>query len=216
MDSQVVIERLKPLVKENLIPLSLGSIGLILFAYGLIAFLGSSQSSSGLTFHEGKENSASESAVKKIMVDVEGAVIKPGVYQLKGDTRVSDALVAAFGLSAEADRSWIEKNLNLAAKLTDSSKIYIPRVNEAAASSKTSSFGVTTASGIQSSTANNSSLININTASLSELDTLEGIGTERGQKIIDNRPYGSIDELLSKKVVGQKVFEGIKEKITTN
>lgn len=211
-----MIERLKPLVKENLIPLSLGSIGLIFFVYGLIALLGSSKGSNDIIFQPGRENSASESAVKNITVDVEGAVIKPGVYQLKGDTRVSDALVAASGLSAEADRSWIEKNLNLAAKLTDSSKVYIPRVNETAASSKTSSFGVTTASGIQSSTANNLSLININTASLSELDTLKGIGPVTGQKIIDNRPYGSIDELLSKKIVGQKVFEGIREKITVN
>ncbi len=57
-------------------------------------------------------------------------------------------------------------------------------------------------------------LININTASESQLDTLPGIGPVTAQKIIVGRQYGSIDELLSKKVVGAKVFEQLKDKIS--
>jgi DNA uptake protein ComE-like DNA-binding protein len=56
-------------------------------------------------------------------------------------------------------------------------------------------------------------LVNINSASVGELDMLPGIGKATADKIIGNRPYGSIDELVGKKIVGEKVFEEIKEKI---
>ena len=59
-----------------------------------------------------------------------------------------------------------------------------------------------------------SSLININTASAGELDGLTGVGEATAQKIIDSRPYLAIEELVSKKVLGSKAFEKIKEKIT--
>lgn len=208
MDAQAVIERLKPIVRENLIPIILAFFGLIFFAYGLISLFGGSRSSSSLNFEPARENIASEAAVKNIVVDIEGAVTKPGVYKLSVDSRVADALVAASGLSAEADRKWTEKNLNLAAKLIDGSKIYIPRIDEVSIPGN-SSFGIATFG-------NNSFLININTASLSELDTLKGIGLVTAQKIIDDRPYSSINDLVSKKAVTQKVFEGIKEKISVN
>lgn len=201
-DLQELLERYSPFLKQHWFPLCLAFFGLTFLVYGLISFSGSSNTKGELVFEEGTE--ASESAKLSIVVDVEGGVLRPGVYHLFGDPRVKDALVAASGLSSDADRSWVAKNLNLAAKLTDGAKVYVPQVGETVKSSTHSSAPDGASSG---------QAININMASLSELDGLSGIGAVTAQKIIDNRPYDDIQQLLTKKVVGSKVFENIKEKI---
>src|SRR6185503_4573054 len=65
-----------------------------------------------------------------IVIDVEGAVQKPGVYTLPGDSRVQDAISAAQGFAKDADEQKIASSLNLAAKLSDATKIYIPSVHD--------------------------------------------------------------------------------------
>ena len=197
MDSADLIEKLKPLLKKNLLALILGLTGFILLISGVFSML--SQEKEDIVFETDNQTSSSESA--KIAVDVSGAVLKPGLYMLNDGSRMQDALVAAGGLSGEADREWIEKNLNLALKLRDGIKIYIPRVSEQGFVQ-----GASSSSG--------GGLININSASSRELESLPGIGPVTAGKIIDNRPYSSIDELSAKKVVSIKVFDQIKEKIT--
>ncbi|MCL5435293.1 MAG: ComEA family DNA-binding protein [Patescibacteria group bacterium] len=206
-------EKYLPVIKQNRLPLGLGLLGLILFIYGLIALLGSASNKSDLTFEPAK--SASDSAqtnTQNIVVDVEGAVVKPGIYSLALGSRVQEALVLALGLSQTADRNWVEKNLNLAAKLTDGAKIYIPRLGEV--QNNTANFVQGASSGTDTITS--SALINVNTASGAELDTLPGIGAATAQKIINNRPYASVEELLSKKAVNSKVFSQIKDKVSVN
>lgn len=110
-------------------------------------------------------------------------------------------MIAAGGLSARADREWVAKNLNLAMKLTDGAKVYVPAFGENAGAPGSSEALV-------------SGTININTGSASELDGLPGVGPVTAQKIIDNRPYSSVQDLLSKKAVNQKVFDNIKDKIS--
>lgn len=176
---------------------------MIFFSYGLILFLGEGSKSEEIVFETEGSRSATESIEKKIVVDVEGAVIKPGVYSLPKDSRVKDALVKAGGLSLQADRDWVGKSLNLAIKLQDGYKIYIPRIGETGIMGKTSIMGTT-----------ENELINLNSATAKELDSLPGVGLVTAQKIIDGRRYSSIDELLSKKIVGASVFEKIKEKVT--
>jgi len=136
-----------------------------------------------------------------ILVDVGGAVIKPGIYELGSDARVNDALIASGGLAKGADRDWISQNINLAAKLTDGAKIYLPFQDSNKDSPAAAGLSL-------------EETININTASLAELDQLWGIGPVTAQKIIDNRPYGKIEELLDKKIVKTNVYEAIKDKIT--
>ncbi|MBU2052226.1 ComEA family DNA-binding protein [Patescibacteria group bacterium] len=143
------------------------------------------------------EPQASESA-GTIYVDVGGAVMRPGLYQLKSDSRVNDALVAGGGLAKDADRDWISQNLNLAAKLTDGIKVYLP-FRDSNKDSPSQSKGLS---------------LNINTASLAELDQLWGVGPATAQKIIDNRPYAKVEDLLDKKAVKANVYEAIKDKIT--
>lgn len=207
MDYSALLERLKP----HFLPITLGLAGAIFLLFGFVALVNPQDKEGEITFEAAstKANTgfASENQVSKTLtVDVAGAVENPGVYKLSSDARVQDALIAAGGMSSEADREFVAKNLNLAAKVTDGGKVYIPVVGETPPRQGLEGQAV---AGVSTS-----GLININTASASELDKLQGVGPVTAEKIISNRPYGSIEELVSKKVVGQKVFEGIKDKIS--
>lgn len=205
MDFEQVKERLAPFLKQYKIPLIIGFVGLAFIVFGLIsANLNNNQKTDDLT----KTVDKSESEEKKITVDVEGAVTNPGVYKLKQDARIQDALIAAGGMSGDADREKVAKSINLASKILDGGKIYIPTVGEISINQDSSSQDVAGES--------ISGLINVNTATESELDSLYGIGAVTAAKIIDNRPYYDIQELVAKKVISQRVFSKIKDKITAN
>lgn len=213
MDFSALFSRILEIQPRNRLALLLGSLGLILFVLGLIWSINpfSRVSPWGgqpqeVEFIAAESTAEASSSAQKLVIDVSGAVLKPGVYSLKEDARIQDALIAAGGLSEDADRQYISKAVNLAAKITDGAKIYIPSKDE----SITSTTGITGSSVLGSS----SSLININSATSSQLDKLPGIGAVTAQKIIEGRPYSSIDELKTKKIVGSKVYEQIKEKIS--
>jgi len=183
----------KIIEKYNL-SLILGLVGLCLVLAGLVLPKINNHRAE-VTVESGSNEDVSES---EITVDVSGAVNQPGVYSFKNDSRVKEAIEVAKGFSSDVDLLWVEKNLNLAAKLTDAQKIYIPRQGE-----KASSQG-------------SSELININTATAPQLDTLPGVGEVTAGKIIDGRPYSSIEELKTKKVVGNATYEKIKDLISAN
>ena len=122
-------------------------------------------------------------------------------------------LVAAGGLSQTADRVWVARYLNLAQAVPDGAKIYIPRQNEEISNAQ---FSISKNSGEVSGVTigpNQSGLVNINTASASELDELWGIGEKRAADIIANRPYQTSEELVSKAGIPKNVYERIKDKI---
>lgn len=167
--------------------------GLILVAVGLLSFLLTSQKEPEIEIISSEENE------EIIFVYLEGAVEKPGVYELPSETRLNDLLIRAGGLSAKADREWVSENLNLAQKLTDGIKIYIPTELNGKNNLEVSQ--------------ENRGVINLNKASLSQLDSLWGIGQKRAEDIIKNRPYQSIEELLTKKIIPQNVYEKIKDEI---
>lgn len=130
-----------------------------------------------------------------IYVDISGAVNQPGVYQLPAGSRVEDALQAAEGLAETASTKWIESNLNRAMVLTDGVKLYIPQIQDTLVET-------------------GNEKISLNSASKSELESLSGIGPVTAEKIIAGRPYQSIEELVNKKIVGQKTFTTIKNAIS--
>lgn len=184
--------------KPWLITLALA--GLLVLAVGLaILGIGFKSSSEDIKIIEVEQEETVSAAT--IMVDVGGAVIKPGIYQLSSDSRVNDALIMSGGLAKDADRDRISQNVNLAAKLTDGAKIYLPFLGEEETVKDSPSL-------------RKGESLNINTATLAELDQLWGIGPVTGQKIIDNRPYAKIEELLDKKIVKTNVYDAIKDKIT--
>jgi competence protein ComEA len=208
MEIEEITAKLMPFAKKYWLPSVLAVLGLIFFIYGLISLLiNKPQAQTTFVQSDFKESLASK-APSLITIDIEGAVVAPGVYKLPTGSIIQDAFVAAEGLSEDADRSFVEKSINLAAKLIDGQKIYLPRLNEITSKDETNVSTVIEDLRI--------GLININSASSVELDALPGVGPVTAQKIINNRPYAKVDDLLSKKVVSGKVFTEIKDKISTN
>lgn len=186
------------LIRANILPLGLAGLGVLLILIGIFQMVSKSTNKEPLAFDDSKSETLETSL---IVVDIEGAVIKAGVYKIPSDSRVVDALAAAGGLSEEADRDYVQKNVNLAKKVTDGLKIYIPRVGEEILSQSTDSNGP---------------VLNLNSASQIELEALPGVGAVTAQKIIDGRPYQDIAELIERKIVGQSIFDKIKDKIAAN
>lgn len=145
---------------------------------------------------EDKETTEENILKRYIFVDIDGAVINPGVYQLEDGDRVNDVIIMAGGLTEHA----YTKNLNKARKLVDGEKIYIPDEDETEIES----------------VSNVSKLININTASINDLMSLPGIGEVYAQRIIDYRSlksFGSVEEIKNIEGIGEKTFEKIKDLI---
>lgn len=184
--------------------LALVLVGLALTAGGVYAFLVPKTSDIQILDSQGEEN------LSRVTIEVSGAVYKPGVYSLSAGSRVEDALDLSGGLSETADKTWVERHVNRAAVLSDGQKLYIPGDNEQSGNQSDSSAG-----GDQSASsvigATDSQMININTANQKELESLPGIGPVYAQKIIDNRPYSTVDELLSKGVIKKSVYENNKD-----
>jgi competence protein ComEA len=207
-------ENLLPFLKEHAVALLLGVVGLLFLGYGLIS-LSNPQSKGSMSQFQPSEQVAKPKVstvspiIKQITIDIEGSVMKPGVYKLPQNSRVQDALIAAGGLSEDADRKNVAQALNLAAPLTDGAKIYIPAVGEQmTASGGTSDNSSGTVQGSATAT------VNINQASESELDALPGVGPVTAQKIISDRPYQSVQDLLTKKAVGASEFGKIKDMVS--
>ena len=192
-------------------PLLILLVGLILAASGL--FFSKSGVLSPSTKVEVLTATTSGQVSGEVTVEISGEVVTPGVYKLPGRSRVEDVLIMSGGFSAKADRSWTDKYLNRAAKLSDGQKIYIPSVNEHSdvLSAKNAVGDQTVSSTFPS---DSTTRININTASLGDLDTLPGIGPVYGQSIIEHRPYSTVEELLSKGALKASVYQKVKDSVT--
>ncbi|HSW89170.1 MAG TPA: ComEA family DNA-binding protein [Candidatus Saccharimonadales bacterium] len=203
-----------PQIKTYLLPICIGLAGITLILFGIVASLTphteenisfqNKQDVKGVEIDPRHHEVGSTLGVKQIVIDVSGAVVKQGIYNINVDSRVQDALNAAGGLSENADREFVDKKINLAAKLVDGGKIYIPKRGEHA----------TVETGVESASTDQSATINVNDATADQLDALPGIGPVTAQKIIAGRPYADIQDLLTKKVVSNSVFGKIKEKIS--
>lgn len=184
------------LVEDYKLPLFLSLIGLVFLIGGIFV---STPKSSPANYPE-------ESLVtspKQVVIDLSGAVKTPGVYKLNEGSRIEDLINSSGGFLENANKEYIKKSLNMAQKLIDGTKIYIPYEEEEL--SKLSSPGQ-----VAGTTATK---VNINTASQVDLEALSGIGPVTASKIISNRPYQETGELLSKKVIGKAVYEKIKDSL---
>ncbi len=192
-------------IRANLFLFIVASLGVVLLSVGLFAVLRSHEDG---VIIEKADSSVTEnptpSPLREIVVDVEGAVNRPGIYTLGENSREQDAIKAAGGVSSKADMTAIAKGMNMAAKLSDGMKLYIPFLGEQPAATV----------GDQSVAGASTGSISINSASESQLESLPGVGAVTAEKIISNRPYNSLGELTSKKAVTSSVFQKIKDLIS--
>jgi competence protein ComEA len=141
-----------------------------------------------------------------LLVDVAGWVRAPGVYGFHEGDRVIDAIEAAGGPRRDAAL----ENLNLAAPLADGTQILVLRRSEGTAPGAVGAVGVAPSAG--------GTLVNINTASASELEALPGVGEVIAQRIIDfrtaNGPFGSVDELLEVSGIGEATLGSMRDLVT--
>ena len=158
-----------------------------------------------------------EVEMEKIAIHIIGEVKKEGIIYLDKGSRIVDAIKKAGGATKEADISQI----NLAYELQDGQKIYIPNKNEKLSEYITISSGNNVIIGENKSsvqTEGKEKKVNINTASVSELDSLPGIGPSLAQRIIeyreDNGNFKSIEELQNVKGIGEAKYSDIKDNIT--
>lgn len=182
-------------------------VGLVLVGLGVVLFrVGGGGGGTSDKVEVLESATQGQEAGSEIVVEIAGEVEKPGVYKLSDGARIDDLLIAAGGVSAGADREWMDKTLNRAAKLTDGQKVYIPKINDEVVPLRQGFAG-------QGEMVRNG-LTNINTADLKTLDFLPGIGPVYASNIIEHRPYSSVEELLSKGVLKKYVYEKIKDKVT--
>ena len=146
----------------------------------------------------------------RIVVDVVGAVVRPGLHELPVSSRVVDAVEAAGGLTAEADRM----RLNLAEPLTDGSRLWVPAVGEAAAPDVVAVTAGSGAGGGPGVGGRPAAPLNVNTAGPAALEELPGIGPALAAAIVDHRrrygPFATIDELVEVTGIGPVKLEQIR------
>lgn len=195
---------------------------------------GSSESgASGSGETAGAEGSAEGSG--RVFVHVVGEVREPGVYELPGGARVQAALEAAGGPTKKA----VLSGVNLARAVLDGEQIAVPNAREAAALSATAggpaapdgaagpgsgaagtgAAGTGAAgSGAGGGSANGTGLVNLNTADSATLQTLPRIGPALAQRIIEwreaNGGFSAVDQLTSVTGIGEKTFEGMRDRVT--
>lgn len=154
-------------------------------------------------------------------VDVKGSVKNPGVYEFNENDRVIDAIELAGGLTKNANTS----NINLSQKLTSEMVIYVYSNSEIKNNNNKLSCDTICETNIievnnciTNDNNSNNSLININTATISDLTTISGIGESKAKNIIDyrekNGKFKSIEDLKNISGIGEALFEKIKDKIT--
>lgn len=146
-----------------------------------------------------------------LLIHAAGAVGRPGVYELPAGSRVIDLVEAAGGVLTEADPD----RLNLAEELSDGARVYFLSVGEAAAPGVISAGASADAEGQPGG----SDPVDVNTADLTQLETLPGVGPATAQAIIDHReqfgPFGVVDDLIEVRGIGEAKLAGLRDMAVT-
>lgn len=154
----------------------------------------------------------------ELVVDVAGEVRQPGVRRLPAGARIADVVEAAGGLTARADRA----RINLAAPVHDGERVFVPAVGQAVPPVAVGVDSVGGGSGGTAAGATGTTVaagpVDLNTASLAELDTLPGVGPATAQAIIDHReqqgPFRSVDDLLDVRGIGDAKLAELRPLVT--
>ena len=210
------MDNIQELFKAYKVKIGIGAILLVLL--GLLTLLGSKSSQQVPSFpqavettqapellSEEKVSSAPDRREERLFVDVKGAVVAEGVYELEPGNRVTDAIEKAGGFAEDADK----KSVNLAQKLEDEAVIYVAKIGE-----NLNPMGNTT----DAETGASVGKVSLNKATVEELMTVSGIGQKRAQDIIAYREeqgkFKSLDELSNVSGIGAKTLEKLKSELT--
>lgn len=183
----------------------------VLVGVGMVCLVGGamqmSQASKGdeLVTQETTDETGGEKAEKAVffVVDIAGAVIRPGVYRLDEGKRVAEVIEKAGGFASTYDAGWVDQFLNQAEKVKDGQKIYIPFLEEGEVAGTTTKAR----SEIKEHKVQNKEVVNLNKADEKTLQELWGVGEARAQSIISNRPYGSLEEVETKAGIPKSIME---------
>ena len=173
------------------------------------------------TIASNTDASSAISSSANITVYVSGEVVKPGVYVLLATARVIDALQAAGGATNQADLVVV----NLAAPLVDAAQVFIPRMGSTPrvtlprphAGINLPIAGAGAGAGAVGGATSTAGIVDINSATISDLDALPGVGPSTAQAIIDyrvaNGPYASVDDLLNVRGIGPSKLAAMRARV---
>ena len=170
----------------------------------------------GTRSRRGRSRQAPPAAGTLLVVEIVGAVDNPGVFRLPAGARVGDLVAAAGGYGPRVDADRAGRELNLAAPLRDGDQIRVPSRDDAAPTRPDRGDGRHGAEGSGRSPGARSTSTG---RPQSELDTLPGIGPVTAAKIIasrDEQPFTAVDDLRTRKLVGEKTFESLKDLVTVH
>jgi len=154
---------------------------------------------------------SSAAASQGLFVHVLGAVARPGLYEVSESARVVDVVAAAGGLLPAADQA----GLNLARPVSDGEQLYVPAKGEVLPGAPP---GTLARAPNDAATGGVAAKVNLNTATVADLDALPRIGPTMAQRIVDYRTnegrFSSIDDLRNVTGIGEKTFDALKDLIT--
>lgn len=207
--------------KQKIIFITIGTLMIVFIGYYII------QKQENYSYNEieiettenSVEGSINEEKIENtnIIVHITGEIINDGIIEIEEGSRIADVIEEAGGITEEADLS----KVNLAYQVSDGQKIYIPNINEKENEIQNSiEEYITNEAGdniIIEGKENSSEKVNINTATQTELETLNGIGPSTALKIInyrnENGKFETIEDLKNVPGIGEQKFENIKEGI---
>ena len=187
------------LQRRRLLLAAAGSLALILLLGRFVLGAGTTTTAAPLPLPPAVGAGVTGLPSSRVVVDVVGAVRRPGLYRLAQGSRIADALTRAGGATAKADLAQV----NLAAPLADGEQVVVPR------------RGAGVAGGVAGSVAGAAAPVQLSTATLEQLDSLPGIGPVTAQKILDYREqhgaFQSVDELDAVPGIGPKRLDQLHE-----
>ena len=173
------------------------------------------EASDDIEIKEEVKEEKEEVKIEKVMVDIKGEVVKPGLYEVENESRVQDVINLAGGLKEDASTD----DINLSSKVTDEMVIVINKKEEVVPIESTKTVTVKESSSASITTTNKpSGKVSINSGTIDELCTLNGIKEARAKKIIEyrttNGPFKSLEDIMNVSGIGEAIFAKIKDSIT--